>query len=37
MVQQLPNARITEIPGGKLLVHEEKPAEVAAAALAFLG
>ena len=36
MVQQFPNARMTEIPGAKLLVHEEKPAEVAAAALAFL-
>jgi len=28
---------MTEIPGAKLLVHEEKPAEVAAATLAFLG
>jgi len=37
MVSQLPNARMTEIPGAKLLVHEEKPAEVAEAALAFLG
>jgi len=37
MLEQLPNARMTEIPGAKLLVHEEKPAEVVAAALAFLG
>jgi pimeloyl-ACP methyl ester carboxylesterase len=29
MVGQFPNARIAEIPGAKLLVHEEKPDEVA--------
>ena len=37
MVKQLPDARLVEIPGGRLLVHEEKPAEVARAALDFLG
>ena len=37
MVQQLPDGRLVEIPGAKLLVHEEKPDEVARAALAFLG
>jgi len=37
MVKQLPEARLVEIPGGRLLVHEEKPAEVARAALDFLG
>jgi pimeloyl-ACP methyl ester carboxylesterase len=36
MVGQFPNARIAEIPGAKLLVHEEKPAEVARLALEFL-
>jgi len=36
-VKQLPDARLVEIPGGRLLVHEEKPAEVARAALDFLG
>jgi pimeloyl-ACP methyl ester carboxylesterase len=36
MVGQFPNARIAEIPGAKLLVHEEKPAEVARVALDFL-
>jgi haloalkane dehalogenase len=36
MVSQLPDARLVEIPGARLLVHEEKPAEVARAALAFL-
>jgi haloalkane dehalogenase len=36
MTSQLPDARLVEIPGGRLLVHEEKPAEVAAAALRFL-
>jgi pimeloyl-ACP methyl ester carboxylesterase len=29
MVRQLPNAQLTEIPGARLLVHEEKPAETA--------
>jgi pimeloyl-ACP methyl ester carboxylesterase len=37
MVKQLPDARLVEIPGARLLVHEEKPAEVARAALDFLG
>ena len=37
MVKQLPDARLVEIPGGRLLVHEEEPAEVAHAALDFLG
>jgi pimeloyl-ACP methyl ester carboxylesterase len=37
MVHQLPDARLVEIPGGRLLVHEEKPAEVARATLDFLG
>ena len=36
MVRQFPNARIAEIPGAKLLVHEEKPAEVARLVLDFL-
>jgi pimeloyl-ACP methyl ester carboxylesterase len=35
MVAQFPDARLTEISGGRLLVHEEKPAEVARAVLAF--
>jgi len=37
MVVQFPNARLDEVAGAKLLVHEEKPAEVARLALAFLG
>ena len=37
MVKQLPDARLLEVPGARLLVHEEKPAEVARAALDFLG
>jgi len=36
MVKQLPEARLVEIPGARLLVHEEKPAEVARAVLEFL-
>lgn len=36
MVKQFGNAGLTEIPGGKLLVHEEKPDAVADATLAFL-
>ncbi len=36
MVPQFPDARLVEIPGARLLVHEEKPAEVADAVLAFL-
>jgi haloalkane dehalogenase len=35
MVPQLPDARLVEISGARLLVHEEKPAEVARAALDF--
>jgi pimeloyl-ACP methyl ester carboxylesterase len=37
MAKQLPDARLVEIPGARLLVHEEKPADVVRAALAFLG
>ena len=37
MVKQLPDAELVEIPGARLLVHEEKPAEVARAVLEFLG
>jgi pimeloyl-ACP methyl ester carboxylesterase len=37
MVEQLPDAELVEIPGARLLVHEEKPAEVARAVLEFLG
>lgn len=33
MAGQFPHARFTEIPGARLLVHEEKPAEVARAIL----
>jgi pimeloyl-ACP methyl ester carboxylesterase len=36
MVRQFPDARLVEIPGAKLLVHEEKPDDVTRAALAFL-
>jgi pimeloyl-ACP methyl ester carboxylesterase len=36
MVGQFPNARLAEIPAAKLLVHEEKPEEVARLALDFL-
>jgi haloalkane dehalogenase len=36
MVAQFPDARLVEIPGGRLLVHEEKPAPVARAVLEFL-
>jgi haloalkane dehalogenase len=36
MVGQFPDARLVEIPGAKLLVHEEKPAEVARAVLDFV-
>jgi haloalkane dehalogenase len=37
MVGQFPNAQLAEIEGARLLVHEEKSAEVARLALAFLG
>ena len=37
MVKQFPDAHLTEIPGARLLVHEEKPAEVVAALNEFLG
>jgi len=37
MVRQLPNAQLTEIPGARLLVHEEKPAETAHVVMEFLG
>lgn len=36
MVPQFPDARLVEIPGARLLVHEEKPAEVARAIASFL-
>ncbi len=36
MVVQFPNAELVEIDGGRLLVHEEKPAEVTQAILEFL-
>jgi pimeloyl-ACP methyl ester carboxylesterase len=36
MVRQFPDARLVEIPGAKLLAHEEKPQDVTRAALAFL-
>jgi pimeloyl-ACP methyl ester carboxylesterase len=36
MLRQIAHARLVEIPGAKLLVHEEKPAEVARATLEFL-
>lgn len=36
MAAQFPDARLVEIPGARLLVHEEKPADVARAILAFL-
>ena len=37
MVKQLPDARLVEIAGARLLVHEEKPEEVARAVVEFLG
>jgi haloalkane dehalogenase len=37
MVPQLPDAHLVEIPGARLLVHEEKPAETARAVIEFLG
>jgi pimeloyl-ACP methyl ester carboxylesterase len=37
MAKQFPDARLVEIPGAKLLVHEEKPAEVARAVVEFFG
>ncbi|HUR39709.1 MAG TPA: alpha/beta hydrolase [Verrucomicrobiae bacterium] len=36
MVRQFPHASMVEIPRARLLVHEERPAEVARAALDFL-
>ena len=36
MTAQFPDARIVEVPGARLLVHEEKPQDVARAALEFL-
>jgi len=36
MLGQFPDARLVEIPGAKLLAHEEKPAEVARAIVEFL-
>jgi pimeloyl-ACP methyl ester carboxylesterase len=36
MVGQFPNARLAEIAGARLLVHEEKPDGVARLALDFL-
>ena len=37
MVKQFPRATLAEIPGGKLLVHEEMPDAIARACLAFFG
>jgi len=37
MARQFPDARLVEIAGARLLVHEEKPAEVARAVCDFLG
>jgi len=37
MTKQFPDARLTEVPGARLLVHEEKPAVVARTVLDFLG
>ena len=37
MVGQFPHADLVEVPGAKLLVHEEKPAEVVSAVREFLG
>src|SRR5262245_13615613 len=36
MLPQFPDARLVEVPGARLLVHEEKPAEVARLVLDFL-
>ena len=37
MLKQFPDANLVEIPRARLLVHEERPAEVARAVLEFLG
>ena len=37
MVKAFPDAHLVEIAGGRLLVHEEKPAEVARSVIEFLG
>jgi pimeloyl-ACP methyl ester carboxylesterase len=37
MLKQFSDAQLTAIPGARLLVHEEKPAEVVAALVEFLG
>jgi pimeloyl-ACP methyl ester carboxylesterase len=37
MREQFPDAGLVEIPGARLLVHEERPAEVARAVVDFLG
>jgi pimeloyl-ACP methyl ester carboxylesterase len=37
MVKQFPDAHLVEIPAARLLVHEEKPAEVARSVMEFLG
>jgi pimeloyl-ACP methyl ester carboxylesterase len=37
MVKQLPDARLVEVPGARLLVHEERPDDVAGAVIEFLG
>jgi len=37
MVRQFPDAHMVEISGGRLLVHEEKPADVTGAVIEFLG
>ena len=36
VVTQLPDGHLVEIPGARLLVHEEKPADVTRAVLEFL-
>jgi pimeloyl-ACP methyl ester carboxylesterase len=36
MARQFPDARVVEVPGARLLVHEEKPEQVARAAIGFL-
>lgn len=37
MLPQLPDARLVEVPGARLLVHEEKPEDVLRAVVPFLG
>ena len=37
MLTQLPSAKLVEIPAARLLVHEEKPAEVVRAVVELCG